>query len=184
MPKDYYFSFEEPILTDKEIVCAFYISNIERKRSFFFIVNENNKLILYYSMISGSDIIKQAKEYVSKNKLEKETTIKDILETSDFKKEYINKNLQRKILDNQNYIKNTIDKMTKGNIQNAKNNIQGLDGFSVELKLNKEDKPYYAWCTADDTKYFYVLDFINSILDELDINKEYRFKKYTNNLLN
>ena len=71
----------------------------------------------------------------------------------------------------------TIEKMSKDNIYNANNQIQGLDGFSVELKLDQVEESFYAWCYADDKKYFYVLDFINSILDELTVNDEYRFEK-------
>lgn len=177
MGKEYYFSFDEQILYNKKIICAFYISNIERKRGFFFIVNENDQLILYYSIISSSELVKFVREYGNKMNLDKKMTFFDIFEIPNFKKEYKDVYLQSKILDKPNYILKTIERMSKDNIYNANNQIQGLDGFSVELKLDKVEERFYAWCSADDKKYFYVLDFTNSILDELAINDEYRFEK-------
>lgn len=177
MNKEYYFSFDEPVLANKKIICAFYISNIERKRGFFFIVNENDNLTLYYSMIGSFELVKCVREYSDKMGLDKKMTFVDIVEMNDFKREYNKKYLYKKILDNQNYISKTIEKMKKDNIYKANNQIHGLDGFSVELKLGKENECFYAWCSADDKKYFYVLDFINSVLDELDVNKEYRVEK-------
>lgn len=138
MNKEYYFSFEEPVLTNKNIICAFYISNIERKRGFYFIVNENNNLTLYYSMIGSFELVKCVREYSDKMDLDKKMTFVDVVETDDFKIEYNKKYLYKKILDNQKYISKTIEKMKKDNIYKANNQIHGLDGFSVELKLEKK----------------------------------------------
>lgn len=177
MNKEYYFSFDEPNLSDKKIICAFHISNIERKRCFFFIVDENDKLILYYSMISSFNLVKYVREYSNKMNLDENMTFVDVMETNDFKKEYSKKYLHKKLFDNQNYIYKTIERMKKDKVYKANNQIHGLDGFSVELKLNREDECFYTSCYADDKKYFYVVDFINAILDELNINKEYRLEK-------
>ena len=98
MNKEYYFSFDEPNLYDKKIICAFHISNIERKRGFFFIVNENDQLILYYSMISSSDLVKFVKEYGNKMNLNKKSTFMEIFNTLDFKKTYNNRFLKHKTL--------------------------------------------------------------------------------------
>lgn len=177
MEKDYYFSFDEPILYDKKIICTFHISNIERKRGYFFLVNEENQFNLYYTIVSDSDLVKIVKEYANKFNLDKKIKFFDIFVMDDFKKVYNVKFLRHKTLNNQQYVGSVLEKMSKDNIYMANNNIQGLDGFSVELKLNKGENCFYAWCSADDKKYFYVLDFVNLILDELKINKEYRFEK-------
>lgn len=180
MKEEYYFSFDEPTLYNKEIICAFFISNIERKRGFFFIVIENDKLMLYYSLVSNFDLVKFVREYKNKMNLNKKKKFTDVINITDLKKEYNNKYLKCKEFNNPSYIKKIINKMSKDNIYNANNQIQGFDGFSVKLKLDKQEKYFYSWCFSDDKKYFYVIDFVNSILDELKIKKEYRFEKMNN----
>jgi len=177
MQNDYYFNFDEPILYNKNIICAFHICDIERKRGFYFIVKEKNLLTLYYTMIRSSELMKFVREYIENMNLDKKLNFFDVFKIPDFKLKFNDKYLQKKVLDNQNYIMETIDKMSKGKIYNANNKIQGLDGFSVELKLDKATKNFYAWCSFDDKKYFYILDFVNSILDELEVNSKYRFEK-------
>ena len=182
MKKDYYFSFDEPILFNKNVICAFYISYIERKRGFFFIVDENNQFALYYSMFNSSEMVTFVKEYKDSMNLGKKVTIMDIVEKPDFSQKFNEKYLKYKVLDNQKYIIKTINKMLKDNIYSANNQSLGLDGFSVVLKLNKGVGNFYAWCMADDKKYFYVIDFINSILDEIKITEKYRFEKLNDKL--
>ena len=184
MKTKYYFSddvfMHEPVLYNKKILCAFHTSGIERKYGYFYIIDENNQLVLYYTLTTGEEIIQFIKDYDNSIGIPKGTSFRDIFEIPDFKEKYTNNFLQKRKLDNQEYIRNTINKMEKDNIYDAKNEIQGLDGFSIELKLNKEDKSFYSWCYSDDKKYFYILDFVNSILDELNINERYRFKKVEN----
>lgn len=177
LEKKYYFSFDEPIIYSKKIVCTFYVSNIEGKKAYFFITNENNQVSLYYSMMNSSVLINFVREYMIRVNLDRDTTFTDIFEIPDFKKEYNKMFLKCKILNDQNYIIETIERMSKDNIYNANNKIQGLDGFSIQLKLDKESEYFYSWCIADDKKYFYVLDFINYILSEVGIDEKYRIKK-------
>ena len=173
MNDNYFFAIDEPYLLNKNIICAFHISNIKSKRCFFFIEEKNKNLVLYYMLIKPSEFIDIAKKYRKSNS----SNIIDIVKSKKFIDEYNKLYLKRKNLKNQEYIKKTIDKMSNDRIYNAKNDMHGLDGFSVELKLNKNDNPYYSWCNANDEKYFYVLDFINYILDEIAIDKNYRFRK-------
>lgn len=174
MENDYFLAFDEPDLLDKDIKCAFYISNIRRKRGFFFIIEEDNKLILYYTLVKISDYINLATKYCAKDD---DMVLENIIKIPAFRDEYNRAYLKTKEIDNQAYVKETINRMSKDNIYNAKNGVLGLDGFSVELKLNKSDDVFYAWCTANDKNYYYVIDFINYILDEANIIPNYRFEK-------
>ena len=175
MGTDYFLAFDEPDLLDRDIKCAFCISNIERKRGFFFIIEEDNKLILYYMLVKISDYINLAAKYCKKDD---DMVLENIITLPAFRNEYNRTYLKTKEIDNQAYVKETINRMSKDNICNAKNDVLGLDGFSVELKLNKLDDVFYAWRTSNDKKYYYVIDFINYILDEASIAVDYRFEKF------
>ena len=177
MERKYYFEFEEPYLKDKNIICAFNINYIEKKRCYFFIAEENDKIVVYYLQIKSSDMIKFIQEYSRNVSLDKNICIDDTFKIPDFIEKYNNKYLQCKMLNNPSCIKTLINKMAEDDIYKAKNNQLGLDGYSVKLKLDNKEKYFYSWVYADDKKYFYVIDFINSILDELEINDEYRFRK-------
>lgn len=176
MNENYYFSPDEPTFKNKEIICSFYISNIEEKKCKFFIISENQQFHLYYTMIKDSELIKFIKNNVDEINLNK-ITLTEIFSIKSLKKRFNDNFLQHKILNNQKYVKKTLEKILKDNIYNANNHIQGLDGFSVELKLKRNEKFFYAWCIADDKRYYYIIDFINSILDELKIDKRFRFQK-------
>ena len=177
MLNDYYFSFEEPVLFDKKIVCAFYIDEIENKRGFFFIVEENNQYSLYYSIISSSELLNIVKEYEKTLHIDENISFTEIIESNDFRKYFNEKYLGYKILNNNSYISNIFERMNKDDIYNSNNKSYGLDGFSVELKINKGKDYFYSWCISKEKEYFYILDFINFILDEISINKKYRFEK-------
>ncbi len=171
---NYFFGFDTPNLLNKNIRCSFYISNIESKRCFFFIIEENGKLVLYYLFIKPIEFIKLAKKYHTEGSC---ITLEEIANKQEFQEEYCSTYLRTMEFASQDYVRKTIDKMVVDNIGSAKNDISGLDGFSVELKLNQNDDIFYSWCIANDRRYFYVLDFVNYILDTVGVNKDYRFIK-------
>lgn len=184
MQTKYYFSIEEPILNNKKVICAFHISGIDKKDGYFFIVDENNQLVLYYIMFNGLELLNFIKDYTIDNDIQNEIKFFQFFEIDDFKEKYTDYFLKNKVLDDQKYIMLSINKMKKDNIYNANNQILGLDGFSVKLKLEKEDKGFYSYCYANDKKYFYIIDFVNSILDELNVPKKYRFEKVDKRFIN
>ena len=174
--KDYWFTFDEPLLIQDNIICAFHIANINKKRGFFFIVKRKERVILLYSIINITDLMELAKECsLPENK---ENKIAEIVETADFQKKY-NKRFLKEIEIKDSKTLNLLDTILKMDLSKGKNDMHGLDGFSIEIKKKKSDKAYYSWCHSNDKDYFPVIDFANYIFDLLNIDKDYRFIKYT-----
>ena len=172
MENDFYFDYFEPRFISKNIKCAFHIDRIEKDEGYFFIIEEDGKLILYYALINLNELLKLA------SKVNYKTRTLNTLELPEFIKKYHELFVKKVVIKDQDYISKTINKMQKDNIWKVKNDCLGADGFSVELKLNKSDKVFFTFDVNDDIRYFYVLDFINYILDEAGINLTYRIQKY------
>lgn len=86
MNENYYFSPDEPTFENKEIICSFYISNIEGKKCKFFIIRENQQFHLYYTMIKDSELIKFIKNNVDEINLNK-ITLTEIFSIKSLKKD-------------------------------------------------------------------------------------------------
>jgi len=179
--EDYYFGFDEPPRIKGEVLCAFYISNIRKNRCFFYVVQENKKLKLMYSMITGNGFINLVKETIPEKLLKKEKLSNMNFQYRDkYIEAYNAKYLNELELSNEEYIIDTISKMKQDNIYQANNNVLGLDGFSIELKFDKSNNFFYSYCNSNDKRFFYVIDFINYLLDIANIDKDYRFNKLAN----
>lgn len=173
----YYFCLDEPIKIDGKVLCAFHISNIKRNRAFFFIVERKRKIYLLYSLIDS----KMFYNLLLKFRKNETDTIEGIIENNPIYIREYNKLFLKEIEikdKEKDYVIETINKMNKDNIYNACNETQGLDGFSLELKLSKEDELcFYSWAFMTDYRYYYIGDFVNKILDMTEIDGRYRFKK-------
>ena len=171
MKYTYFFAFDEPIFYSKNIKCAFHIDKIEKYEGYFFIIEEDLKMILYYAFINLNELLELASKVSCKNR-----TL-NTLKLPEFIKKYHELFVKKVVIKDQEYIIKTINKMQKDNISKVKNTCLSADGFSVELKLNKSDKVFLAFDVNDDTRYFYIIDFINYLLDDAKINTKYRLQK-------
>ena len=170
MIDEYYFSFEEPRLYDKDIKLAFCIDSVNKSNIFFFIVLENKRYVGYYSIIKSSEFIDFIRGF-------EKNSIEELFSSRVFISKYNDKFLKEISFSDQDYISKFIESINKDDVYNSEHYSCGLDGFSIQLKKGKTDKYFYSWCSNSSEKYFYILDFVNSILDEIGIDRKYRFIK-------
>jgi hypothetical protein len=175
---NFYFCCDEPDISNDNILCGFHISNIKKKRAFFFIVEKSDKLFLKYSLISSKEFVSLLQSCVSKmNDGDYFKSIDVIVQNNEYKELYSKKYTKLKEIINKEHVKRFIGKFKNEDFTKVNNTILGLDGFSVELKLTKNVNLFHSWCCSNDEKHFYILDFVNEILDFCNIEKKYRFSK-------
>lgn len=168
----YFDEVDEPLLNNENIICAMFITRINKQDLFCYITNDEEMKIKYL-IASSKDFIDVYSKFSNTF-----NNINEIVVLDGFQKDFKGKLLKQVNLNNSEQMKilKEIEKIKLSEYENA-HNMGGLDGFGVHLKLQKGNKEFYSWMYSTDEKYFFIIDFVNQVLELINIDQKYRFKK-------
>lgn len=170
-------------IIDKKENCImkFLITPIHKHTYIFYLFEDNNIYYLKYINYDVCEHFNLMKETATKSNINKNTSFNDFLNIY-----YKNQLYQNEIKTNylkiikeldQKFIVDKISKIKKLDfISHDRPTIYGLDGFSVDAQIFEYDFWSHDYCT--ESYYSVVIELANYMLDYVDVDKNFRFKKY------